>query len=70
MEYKVSYKDARVNADIGTDEACKLLSKMLNRPPLSRSTLWGYETGKVHPPIDVVQAMSELYQVPLDMLRI
>ena len=69
MEVKISYKAARVNACMEMNEACKELAKLLNRPPLARSTLWGYETGRVHPPIDVVDAMSKLYAIPIEMLR-
>ena len=70
MDVKISYRAARVNAEMGMSEACKELAKILNRPPLARSTLWGYETGRVHPPIDVVTAMSQLYAIPVEMLRL
>lgn len=69
MSVKFTFRACRVNANLGTDEARKELGKLLKRPPMSRSTLWGYETGKVIPPVDVVMAMSKLYGIPVEMMQ-
>lgn len=61
--YKVSYKAARVNAELSPEEACEALGIK------SRTTLWKLENGTDVPSPDLLQRMSEVYQVPIENLK-
>lgn len=58
---KIRPRAARINKGLNQEEASR---KLL----ISRSTLQNYESGKTKPPIDVVERMSELYEIGSDFL--
>lgn len=62
MDFKISLRAARVNAEMEVEEAAKKLG-------ISRTTLWSYETGATEPKRDMIRRMCDLYRVPLEMLN-
>ena len=64
FEYpKITIAAARVNAGKTQAEAAKALG-------ITEKTLGAYETGKRTPRWEIVQAMSDLYGIPLDYLKV
>ena len=63
MPPKISLASARVNAGLSQAEAAKLIG-------VGQDTLSGYETGKVSPKWEVIEKMSQVYNYPIDFLRI
>ena len=61
MEYKITLKAARVNANLTLDQACKLLKT-------SKNTLIKWESGEAFPTWDKVQLISEVYKWPSDLI--
>lgn len=62
MEYKVSLKAARINANLGLTEAAASLG-------VSSKTLSHWENGKSSPRADQLYNICALYGVPMDYLR-
>ena len=60
---KISIEAARVNAGLTIREAAKELG-------VSASTLSGYENGKTKPSFDIIQKMANLYNWPIENLRV
>lgn len=58
---RLTLAGARVNAGFGTTEAAKLLG-------IGRTTLWKYEHGRIEPKHEIIEKMSELYRVPMEVL--
>lgn len=54
---KISARAARINAELTAEESAKRLG-------ISRSSLYLYETGKISPPWEIVERMSEVYGYP------
>lgn len=64
MNYpKITIAAARVNAGITQTEAAKILG-------IAEKTLCAYENGKRKPRWETVQAMSNLYGISMDFLKI
>lgn len=64
MNYpKISIVAARINSKLTQADAAKSLG-------IAEKTLCAYETGKRKPKWDTVQAMSDLYGIPLDFLNV
>lgn len=62
MEYKISIKAARVNAELSQSEAAKKLN-------VSRDTLSNWESGKTSPSIDKLDDIARVYGIPYDYLN-
>jgi len=59
LRKKITLKALRVNKNISAQDACEKLG-------IARTTLWGYETGKKYPTIDIAYKMCMLYDCVLD----
>lgn len=59
MEYKLSLKAARVNANLQQKEVAKRLG-------VSNKTISAWENGETAPRIDQFHALCNLYGVPVD----
>lgn len=62
MNFKISLKAARTNADMTQKEAAKLLN-------VDKSTIGSWEKGKTHPDCIEAEKISEIYGVPLDYIN-
>lgn len=60
---RISMAAARVNAGLTQAAAAELLG-------VNRSTLVRYESGKTSPDWDVVNKMVDIYEIPIDYLRL
>ena len=61
--YQVSIKAARVNADLSTQQAARLLG-------ITERTLYEWERGKRAIPFDAIKTMCSAYNVPIELLRL
>jgi len=59
----ISLKAARVNAGLTQDEAAKAIGK-------NKQTLVNWETGRTKIPAQSLFALSDLYKVPVENLRL
>ena len=62
MDFKISLKAARVNADMTQKEAAKLLN-------VDKSTIISWEKGKTHPDYIKAKKLSEIYGIQLDYIN-
>ncbi len=62
MDYKVSLKAARVNAE-------KTIQEVSGKIGVSKQTVVNWEAGRTQPTAGQFRALSELYSAPLDCLR-
>ena len=62
-QFQISLAAARVNADLTQDEAAEKLN-------INRSTIIKWESGKVTPRTPQLIALSQIYGVPLDRIRL
>lgn len=62
MDFKVSLKAARINANMTQKEAAKLLN-------VDKSTIASWEYGKTHPDYIKAEKISEIYGIPLDYIN-
>ena len=62
MDFKISLKAARVNADMTQEEAAKLLN-------VDKSTVASWENGKTNPDYIKAKKLSEIYGIPLDYIN-
>lgn len=62
MDFKVSLKAARINANMTQKEAAKLLN-------VDKSTIASWEYGKTHPNCIKAEKISEIYGIPLDYIN-
>ena len=62
MDFQISLKAARVNADMTQIEAANLLN-------VDKSTIISWEKGKTHPDYPKAQKLSEIYGIPLDYIN-
>lgn len=60
--FKITFEAARVNAHLTQKEAVKLLD-------ISLKTLQNYENGVTKPNWDTLNKMSEVYKIPMGMLK-
>ena len=63
MDYKISLAAARVNAGMTQKEVAKRL-KVSNRSVIA------WETGKTVPGFATLMALSQIYEIPMDFLRV
>lgn len=62
-EFKISLKAARINAEMTqTDVAVKI--------GVLRDTIGRWENGQTKPRMDQLAKMSELYQIPVEKLKV
>lgn len=62
MDFKISLKAARVNADMTQKEAAKLLN-------VDKTTIASWENGKTHPDYIKAKKLSKVYGIPLDYIN-
>lgn len=62
MDFKISLKAARVNADMTQEEAAKLLN-------VNKSTIASWENGKTQPKYTQSVKLSKIYGIPYDCLN-
>lgn len=62
MNYKVSLAAARVNANLTQDDVAKYIG-------VGKQTLVSWEKGRTEPRASQLMQLSELYAVPIDMLK-
>ena len=62
MQYKVSMKAARVNAELNLAEAADLIG-------VSVSTVKNWETKKTFPNQPMIERICAVYAIPYDMLK-
>ena len=62
MDFKISLKAARVNADMTQKEAAKLLN-------VDKSTIASWEKGKTQPKYNQAIKLSKIYGIPYDCLN-
>lgn len=62
MDFKISLKAARVNADMTQEEAAKLLN-------VDKSTIASWEKGKTQPKYTQGVKLSEIYGIPYDYIN-
>ena len=62
MDFKISLKAARVNADMTQKEAAKLLN-------VDKSTIASWEKGKTQPKQNQSIKLSKIYGIPYDCLN-
>ena len=63
MMPKISLKAARINAELTQDEAAKRIGK-------SKQTIVNWETGRTEIRYKDLLKLSELYEMPVEYLRI
>lgn len=61
VDYKVSLKAARVNAEMLQKDAAALLG-------VTPETLANWENGKTGPRATILAKISEIYKVPIDLI--
>lgn len=61
MEYKISLKAARINADMSQTEVA-------NRLNVSAASVANWERGKTSPKTTMLMRLCSLYNVPLDLI--
>ena len=61
MEYKVTIKAARINANM-------LQSEVAEKMNISQKTLINWENGKTHPRASELVKLCDLYKVPLALI--
>lgn len=62
MDFKVSLKAARINANMTQKEAAKLLN-------VDKSTIISWENGKTQPKYTQFVKLSEIYGIPLEYIN-
>ncbi len=62
MDYKISLRAARINANLSQAEAAKELK-------VSRDTVSNWESGKTSPNMEKLEAIGRVYGIPYDMLN-
>ena len=62
MDFRISLKAARVNADMTQKEAANLLNG-------DKSTVAYWENGKTHPDYIKAKKLSEIYGIQLDYIN-
>lgn len=61
MDYKVTIKAARINANMLQSEVAKKMN-------ISQKTLVNWESGKTHPTSTALVKLCDLYKVPLSLI--
>lgn len=62
-EFKISLKAARINAGMEQSTVAAALG-------VQRDTISRWENGKTHPKADQLIKLSELYQIPVEYLKV